>query len=404
MNTHSALPFVVVGAGIGGVGVALALARHGHPVLVLEQALQTGEIGAGIQLGPNALRVLDHLGVLEVVGENAVFPPAATMRDATTGEVLTQLEFGGQFLAAFGYPYMVTHRSDLHAGLLTAAEATGLVRIRTGCRLSRISKDAKGDIGLSLANGEQLHARALIGADGLHSVVRRHVVGPDELVHSGDFAYRGTVPYADAADREGKDDMTWWVGASMHLIQYPVRGKSLYNQVAVFSGSHRGPDTSGWDHASEFAQRFEGKHPLVMEGAAQLDRKRVWSIVDRAPIPRWSDGRVTLLGDAAHPMVQYLAQGGCQALEDVACLAECVTSETDIETAFKRYEAERAHVAGTVQRWARAMGRIVHASGTTADLRNELLRARRSSDFRQVHWLYGHRPVSNHRRPSHATG
>jgi len=396
LNREAAVPFVVVGAGIGGIGTALALAQRGRPVLVLEQAPQTGEIGAGIQLGPNALRVLDGLGVLDEVSRDAVHPPAATMRDATTGEILTRLTFDDTFRATYGYPYLVAHRTDLHSSLLSAAEATGLVEIRTSSRLSEVRQNSLGETEILLATGQEIRTQALIGADGLHSVVRRHVVvGSDDLVHSGDFAYRGTVPYAEAPDRDGKDDMTWWVGESMHLIQYPVRGGELFNQVAVFSGSHRGIEPEKWDHVSEFASRFDGKHPLVLEGAAQLNKQRIWPVVDRAPIRRWTAGRITLLGDAAHPMVQYLAQGVCQALEDVACLAACVESTPDAETAFAQYEAKRASVAGTVQRWARAMGQIVHAGGIAAELRNELLRARPSAEFRQLHWLYGRELVCN---------
>ncbi|WP_432828021.1 FAD-dependent monooxygenase [Dactylosporangium sp. CA-092794] len=384
-----ATPFLVVGGGIGGMVLALALARRGQRSLVLEQAPEIGEIGAGIQLAPNGLRVLDRLGVFQALLATAVAPPAATLRDATSGEVLARLTFDDRFRGEYGYPYLVIHRSDLHSGLVDAALATGLVEIRTNSRVAGLRQDPAGPAEVALATGERLRAQRVVGADGLHSVVREYVSGGDDLVHLGDFAYRGTVPYDEIADREGKDDVTWWVGPSMHLIQYPVRGGSLINQVAVFTSDADRPDLGAPADPADFDRLLDGKHPLVAQGAALLDRQRHWAMIDRNPLGRWTRGRVTLLGDAAHPMVQYLAQGGCQALEDAACLAECVASNDDAESAFKDYESRRIPVTATVQRWARNMGAIVHAGGLMRDLRDELLRSRTTDSFPHVDRLYG---------------
>lgn len=398
MNDASRVPFLIVGAGIGGMATALALSRRGQRSVVLEQAPTIGEIGAGIQLAPNASRVLDQLGVFDAVRQPAIAPPAAVMRDAISGDVLVRLEFDAHFRQNYGYPYLVTHRSDLYSSLAEAADATGLVEIRTDSKVVRLQQSIDAPVEVQLATGEQLLADRVVGADGLHSVVRNYVSGPDDLVHIGDFAHRGTVPYDAVADREGKDEVTWWVGPSIHLMQYPVRGGSLFNQVAVFSATadRTNPNVPA-DH-EEFDRQFDGVHPLVAQGLSLLDRQRCWAMIDREPIDRWTRGHVTLLGDAAHPMIQYLAQGGCQALEDAVCLAECLDSNADTVAAFKGYETARAPVTATVQRWARTMGDVVHASGLTRDLRNELLRCREGNEFPQVDWLYSPRHATKRSR------
>lgn len=394
MGARTHADFVVVGAGIGGLGVALALAQTGAEVLVLERASEVAEIGAGIQLGPNALRVLDRLDVLKSVSRDAVEPPAATMRDARTGDILARLAFDHTFRNRFGFTYFVTHRTDLHRCLLDAAEATERVKWRYRSTVAQVVQDPGRHVTVTLVDGHTIDARALVGADGLHSVVRKHVAGESRLQYLGDYAYRGTVPYETFAQRDGKDDVTWWVGERMHLMQYPVRSKGLYNQVAVFNTSRRGGAVDGWDHEAEFRARFDGLHRIVVEGAHRLDKARVWPVADREPLRQWTRGRATLLGDAAHPMVQYLAQGACQALEDGVALARCVDAERDVEAAFSRYEAERMPVTTKVQNWARTMGEVVHAGGIAAELRNELFRSRHIADAPQLAWLYGDRNVN----------
>ena len=393
-RTHGNKPFVVVGAGIGGIAAAVALGRQGIQVRVLEQESDIGELGAGIQLAPNALRVLDSLGALDSVYEQAVSPPAITMRDAKSGEVLTRLEIDSEFLGRYGYPYIVTHRSDLHAALVAAARATGMVEIQAGARVVGIVQPSSDQVEVTLESGTVIGAPAVVGADGLHSATREYVTGGDELVYAGDFAYRGTVPYDAIPEREGKDEVTWWVGPGMHLIQYPVRGGELYNQVAVITSKREGSDASAWGSVEELDERFADKHELVRQGVSLVGRERRWVMVDREPIQSWTRRRVALLGDAAHPMLQYLAQGACQALEDAAGLANSVGGNPDPEVAFKHYEGVRAPRSAEAQRWARLMGEIAHADGILANMRNELLRLRPARDFRQVEWLYAGGPAA----------
>ncbi|WP_019634103.1 FAD-dependent monooxygenase [Actinomadura atramentaria] len=390
MSARHRVERVVVGGGIGGLTAALALARHGLPVHVLEQAPEFGEIGAGVQLAPNALRVLDRLGVLGDVLTSAVRPPKAVMMSAVTGEQITAIDFGEEFRAAYGHPYVVTHRSDLLAAVLDACRAEPAITLETGRSVRAVRQD--GDTAVAeCADGAEYRADALIGADGLWSAVRAHTVGDGDPAYIGDVAYRGTIPTAAISDRAGKEDMTWWIGPGLHLIQYPVRGGELFNQVAVFTAAAHGP-AEEWGQPDELDRAFEATSDYVREGVRLVDRDRHWVLRDRPPAAAWSRGRATLLGDAAHPMAQYLAQGACQALEDAVALADLLAAHgPDVPAAFAAYEAERVPRTAKVQTWARRMGEIVHADGVTALLRDALLGGRDERDFQYTDWLYGHR-------------
>lgn len=388
--------FIVIGAGIGGLAAALALSERGHEVLVLESAPTLSEIGAGIQLAPNALRVLDELGLLEDVYRNAVYPPKGTMRDAVTGAILTELDFGDGFVERYGYPYIVTHRADLHGSLLRSCESSPRVTVQTNRAAESIS-ESDGVVTVTTADGSTFRTEVLIGADGLRSVVRQYVIGDGVAASSGDVAYRGTVPIDQVPDRNGKDHMTWWVGPNMHLIQYPVRGGKLFNQVAVITRDEDAGATFGTE--ADLDRLFSDKYEDVEAGVALMGRDQCWALFDREPAANWTKGHVTLLGDAAHPMLQYLAQGGCQALEDAIILAASFESHPgSIDTALDTYQAERAPRTAKVQTWARRIGEIVHADGTLALLRNELLAQRVENDFAYVDWLY------SYHRPAHLRG
>lgn len=383
------VPRLVVGGGIGGLAAALALANAGLDCRVIEQAEEFGEIGAGIQLAPNALRVLDGLGVLDAVLADAVRPPRAVMMDAVHGEPITTLDFGEEFREAFGYPYVVTHRSDLLDALLAGCRSHARVTLETSRRVTRVDGDAETAT-VTCADGTVYETGALIGADGIWSRVREHTLGDGEPTYVGHVAYRGTIPIEQVSPHAGKNNVTWWVGPLMHLIQYPLRGGTLFNQVAVIEVERHG-DPEDWGPPEELERIFSGKTGHVGEGLRLIGRDRRWILRDRPPATTWTRGRATLLGDAAHPMVQYLAQGACMALEDAAVLAECLAGHRDVDEAFAAYERERVPRTGTAQRWARRMGEIVHADGTTALLRDALLRDRADTDFRYVDPLYGYR-------------
>jgi salicylate hydroxylase len=381
---------IVAGGGIGGLTVALALARQGFSVTVLEQSAQLREIGAGIQLAPNALRMLDTLGLLDAVYGDAVYPAEAVLIDAVTGERITALDFGPGFRERYGYPYLVTHRSDLYSSLLSACRREQSLRILTAKKALSVAEDDEV-VTLTCADGSAFRCRALVGADGIHSAVRRHVLGDSEPRCSGDAAYRGTVDSDRIADRSRLDRVTWWVGPHIHLIQYPVRQRELLNQVAVFSSAKFAAGDTGWGTPDELEDRFAGTARPVRDGLALVGRDRAWQLFDRDPDATWTRGRVTLLGDAAHPMLQYLAQGACQAIEDAVVFAECRARHRLVAKALRAYEEERLPRTAMVQTWARRMGEVVHAEGTMALLRDALLKPRRPDDFTLFDWLYGYR-------------
>jgi salicylate hydroxylase len=393
MSSVSAAQIVIVGGGIGGLATALSLASRGRRVHVLERALAFEEIGAGIQLAPNALRVLNELGVLKPALRDGVRPVRGALMDALTGDLLVEIDFGEQFQATYGAPYVVTHRSDLLAALLSECVASDLVTLENSRCVSRV-EDRGDDVLITCEDGTRYSAELVIGADGLRSTCREYVLDDGPPICRGDVAYRGAVPIALARHVSEKPSVTWWIGPKMHLIQYPVRGGSLFNQVGVFTSDayHTGvdPESEEWGTPQELDARFCELDERVRASAALLNRDRRWALFDRPPASTWTRGRVTLVGDAAHPMLQYLAQGACQALEDAMTIGACLADpNVDVSDALARYEQIRLPRASQAQIWARRVGDIVHGDGVLAILRNELLRQVKPDDFRYVDWLYG---------------
>jgi 3-hydroxybenzoate 6-monooxygenase len=344
-----------------------------------------GEIGAGIQLAPNATRVLDGLGVLEGMLESAVRPRELVYMDALSGERITSVDLGEAFTARYGHPYIVTHRTDLHGALLDACVEHPRIILETDRHAEAI--EDRGDVVVvSTAAGAIYEAAAVVGADGLHSVVRRWIV-EDDLHETPHVAYRGTIPFADVSPHARADSMVIWVGPDLHLVQYKLRGGELYNQVGVFK-SHRFGLADDYGSSEELDEHFSRCCDYVRYGASLLGRAMRWPMADRAPIDRWTKGRVTLLGDAAHPMLQYVAQGGCQALEDAAAMARHVTAHDDLGEAFRAYERERIPRTARVQLTARKFGELCHLAGVGAELRNHVFSQHDPQDYEVLDWLY----------------
>jgi 3-hydroxybenzoate 6-monooxygenase len=382
--------FLVIGGGIGGLTAALALARAGRPVRVLERAAQFGEIGAGLQVAPNASRVLDRLGVLSDVVRDAFFPSRLVLGDAMTGEPITVLETAAAFLERFGHRYFVTHRADLHRAIQTACEDSGLVELLPSKHVERVEPREDGALAVC-ADGTEYETAALVAADGLRSATRDMLIDDGAPVDSGYVAYRGTVPVDALALHGGlrvPDGMVIWAGPGLHLVQYPVRRGELVNQVATFD-TRRYP--SGEDIGGQVDRVFERTCTAVAHGVGLVDHSRRWPMMDRAPAGGWTRGCITLVGDAAHPMVQYLAQGACQAIEDSVVLADSVTAHPgDVDAAFAAYEALRFPRTSRVQTTARTWGDILHVDGVSAMMRAALLSQRVGDDFDIVGWLYGY--------------
>jgi 3-hydroxybenzoate 6-monooxygenase len=384
---------LIVGGGIGGLAAALALAQKGLPVRLLEQAAEFKEVGAGIQLGPNVFRMFDVLGLTEAVSRLAVFPENLIMLDAISGEEVTRIPLGDGFRKTFKHPYALIYRPDLLNVLLDACRSCDRITLHTGQKV--VAVDERGDgVTARTEAGETHTGAALIGADGLWSTIRQIVVGDGKPVVAGHITYRAVLPTRDVPEHLRRWSMTFWAGEKVHLVIYPLRGGELYNLVAVF---HSNRYEEGWDSygdPAELHERFAKTCEPVRTLLGKIESWRMWVLCDRPPIKEWSRGRVTLIGDAAHPMLQYLAQGACMAIEDAVCLADKVEDAGgDFARAFQAYQAVRYLRTGRVQIMARVYGEFYHAGGVARELRNMMLGGRTPEQaFESMQWLYGEDP------------
>jgi 3-hydroxybenzoate 6-monooxygenase len=383
-------PILIAGGGIGGLAAAFVLGRAGHAVTVLEQAAEFGEIGAGIQLGPNIFRMLDYLGLTEEVNKVAYFPPAMGMRDVRTGEQVVRVQMGDAARAAYGgFAYGVIYRKDLHDVLLNACRKQPSITLRTNAGVASFTQT---DLQVSalLKNGEQVQGAALLGADGLWSGIRQAIVGDGKPRVSGHIAYRAVLKKEDVQPELWSDEVQLWGGEKTHLVTYPLRRGELYNLVAVF---HSNKYDEGWDtygDNSELTERFADAHPTVRALMAKINLWKMWVLCDREPVKNWSQGRVTLLGDAAHPMLQYLAQGAGQAIEDAVVLGKAIEHfKGNYAQAFLAYQDKRYLRTARVQLTARFYGDIYHASGVTRELRNSIFQGGKdAAGFAGLKWMY----------------
>ncbi|KQV94735.1 3-hydroxybenzoate 6-monooxygenase [Rhizobacter sp. Root1221] len=380
---------LVAGGGIGGIAAALALTRRGFRVKVLEQAAQLGEIGAGIQLGPNAFAAFDALGVGDLLRSRAVYTDEMVMHDALDESLVGRIPTGEAFRRRFGNPYAVIHRADIHLSLLEAAQATDRIEVVTSFQVDR-TEQGDGVVEVRDRAGHVHRGVALIAADGIKSAVRQQYVGDAPRV-SGHVVYRAVV------DRERfPPDLQWnaasiWVGPNCHLVHYPLRGGEQYNVVVTFHSR----DEETWSVRQGSAEEVQSYFQDICPKARQLielpnDWKR-WATADREPIGEWTFGRAALLGDAAHPTLQYLAQGACMALEDAVTLGEALrVCDNDFVAAFARYQQARVARTARVVLSAREMGRIFHAQGVERLVRNSLWQGRDADRFYDaMAWLYG---------------
>lgn len=382
-------PILIAGGGIGGLATALVLARDGHAVTVLEQAASFGEIGAGIQLGPNIFRMFAYLGLTDVVSKVSFFPPGLGMNDVRTGEKIVRVPLGDMARATYGFPYGVIYRADLHQVFLNACAAHDNVTLRTGTKLESFTQ-SEASVRVNLAGGEVLEGAALIGADGIWSKVREVVVGDGKPRVSGHIAYRAVLKREEVPADLWSDDVLLWGGEKTHLVHYPLRRGELFNLVAVF---HSNKYDEGWNtfgDSAELTERFAQACPQVRELLGKIETWKMWVLCDRDPVKNWTDRRVTLLGDAAHPMLQYLAQGAGQAIEDAVVLREALRfTHGRVPEAFQKYQQARYLRTGRVQLTARFYGDIYHAAGVQRELRNQLFQSEKeSAGFAGLQWMY----------------
>jgi len=391
--TDSALPSVIVaGAGIGGIATALALAQLGLRVTVLEQADELGEIGAGLQLGPNAFAALDALGAGDRVREHAVFTERLVMMDAVDCGVVASFDVGADFRARFRNPYAVIHRADIHTAILEKVRDNPDIELVTSCRIVALDQDERG-VTATDSTGRRFQADYLVGCDGVKSVARDAVIG-DGVRVSGHVVYRAVVPVAAMPEELRMNAPVVWAGPNCHLVHYPLRGGEQYNLVVTFHSRER--ETWGVTDGSkdEVLSYFTGIAELPRKLLHLPSSWRRWSTADRDPVDNWTRGRITLLGDAAHPMMQYLAQGACMALEDAVTLGAAVRRcDYDMEAAFALYQRSRIARTARVVLSVREMGRLYHAAGVERLVRNDLWKGRSAAGFYEaLAWLYDWNP------------
>jgi len=384
-------PIVVAGGGLGGLAAALALAHKGFRVLVLEQAHEFGEIGAGIQLAPNAWHAIDALGVGALVKKEAVFIESLLMFDGVSGEKVVDIPLDARFAKRFGNPYAVTHRADIHGALLDGCRASELIELRPATRVTGFDVDGK-EVSVSIHEKQKIRAMALIGADGGRSVIREAVVGDPEPPISGHMCYRAVLKAEDVPKDLRWAAATLWAAHNTHIVHYPLRGWKLFNLVATVIGKHssggHNEEASPEEVLPLFAHYCE-KPTALMRTPGTFKR---WMLRYREPVANWSRGPVTLLGDAAHFMLQYMAQGAAMALEDAICLATCADAmDGDFEKAFVEYQRMRLVRASRVQISANSLvGLVFHAAdGVPRLVRNEIF-GKRSADqhYDALDWVF----------------
>lgn len=393
------LPIIVAGAGIAGLSAALAIARLRQKVLVLEKAPALGDVGAGIQLSPNATRHLRRWGILERLRGAALEPQAAVIRRARDARVLARLPLADAE-SRWGAPYLVAHRADLQEALWAAVADAPAIELRLGVAIAGFAAEEKRVVIGAKRGAMRLRfdGAALIGADGLWSDVRQRLAPPGDLPPKavGRTAWRATIA-SDALPGEFlAPEVNLWLGRRAHLVHYPLRGGSSVNVVAIAEDSRStGGSAEFWDGRRDPAplhQAFARWHAKPRALLSASTEWRSWPLYQRAPLTSWSTGRVTLAGDAAHPMLPFLAQGAAQAIEDAAALERALTSHGDIAAAFAHYETARSARAARIEAASRRQGDIYHMPEPAAlgrDIAMRVLGPRRM--LARQDWIYDYR-------------
>ena len=386
---------LIAGGGIGGLAAALVCARQGVAVQLLERASQLSEVGAGIQIGPNVTRILQAWGLQDALARVAAFPQRLQARDAQTGQVLGSLRLGERAQTLYGAPYATIHRADLHALLWDAAQAAG-VQTALGQTIAGWSESTEGVVAQS-ASGQSWQADALVGADGVWSTVRQQLLADAPARFTGHLAFRALVRQADLPSALRSDEITVWMGPRLHVVHYPVQAGRALNVVAIVHGE-KPANPHGWDHAGHADALMQAMGAVGTDLRQRLEAIpawRLWALHDRAPVSavsQMAQGRVALLGDAAHPMRPYLAQGAGMAIEDAQVLAQSLAQGSgSVAQRLQAYADQRWARNAQVQARAIRNGQIFHAQGLVAMGRNLSMRLM-GERLMDVPWLYGQGP------------
>lgn len=363
------MKIIVAGGGIAGLASARALAGQGHQIILLEQAAAFGEVGAGLQISPNGMRVIAALGLEDEVRAVAFEPSRIELRFGQSGQVIFDVPLSDRSMDRWGAPYLHVHRADLLDVLVRAADANPSIDVRFGTRVQSCHSSLN-EVEVHLNHGEVCSADVLIGADGIHSIVREQMLGPDVPRFTGCIAWRGVVEMDKLKNHPPPPTACAWVGKGKHAVTYQLRGGKLANIVGVVERSDWRQES--WSEAgikAAFLKDFEGWHPIITNMIEQGDDYFRWALFDRAPLRRWVDGRVALIGDAAHPMLPFVAQGAVMALEDAWMLGRCLHRHAhDAPDALRTYEAKRHARATHVQRLSSQNKTTFHHSNPVSRL------------------------------------
>src|SRR5258708_11903165 len=363
------------------LAAAMGLAQKGFRSILLEKAASLGEIGAGIQLGPNAFHAFDYLGVGEAARGMAVYVDQLRLMDALTAEEIPHMELREDFRKRFGNPYAVVHRGDLHGVLLRACQNHELVELRVNSEVIGYDQDASS-VTARLASGERITGALLIGADGLWSNIRKSVIADGPPRVSGHTTYRSGIPTEQMPEDLRWNAATLWAGPKCHIVHYPLSSWKVFNLVVTYHNDAPEPAAGKPVSDEEVMQGLGHVHARAQEIIRHGKNWRLWVLCDRDPAEHWVDGRVALLGDAAHPTLQYFAQGACQGKEDVGCLLHMLSHHDDQAAALEAYRAQRFPRTAKVQMLSIAIGEhIYHPAGEHARIRNAIMRSKTQEDY-----------------------
>ncbi|MGI9386648.1 MAG: FAD-dependent monooxygenase [Methyloligellaceae bacterium] len=354
------LKAVIVGGGIGGLTAALAFLRVGWDVVVLEQAAELGDVGTGLQISPNGMKVLSALGLSDALRKVQFEPERLEMRLGRTGQYIFSIPLEGVAQTRWGASYLNFHRADLVGVLGAALEVRAPGALRLGAVVSGYEQ-SDDQVAAILADGSRIEGDVLVGADGLHSVVREQMHGVDRPRFTGNIAWRAVIPLDRLGDHAPPPNVCIWAGAGRHSVTYRVRGGDTVNFVGIVERDDT--EMESWSHEGrkeDVLADFEGWHPVVRAVIEKADRHFCWALYDRAPLSQWADGQVALLGDAAHPMLPSMAQGAVMAIEDAWVLASLVGERKNIPTALEAYFGRRIDRTTRVQIRALANLRLFH--------------------------------------------
>jgi salicylate hydroxylase len=383
-------PILIVGGGLGGLTTALALERRGFAVCVLEGASEFGAIGYGIQFGPNVFAVFDPLGIGEKVRQCADSPPAVIMVDAIDGREVTRVPTEHpSFRARFKYPYIIIHRVDLHRVLLEACVRCERIALVSDAMVTGFEQRGE-KIVVRTEDGRSFAGAALIGADGVRSRIRAQMFGDGDLQPIGYVSHRTIVSMGEVPAGVDREDVVLWAGPGFHIVHYPLRHGALFNIVAVFRTSRCDEKGDTALNRADLQATYRNAHPTMQALLAMMDVRRRWTLGVRDPVRVWHKGHVVLLGDAAHPTLQSLAQGACMAIEDGLCLAEFIhLCRGDFAQAFQRYERARCVRTARVTLESNYIWGVYHADDIAREVYWQSLSERSQQDVYQcLAWLY----------------